>query len=173
VSYHVFVDESVRQSYLLCAVWIDRSTLPEVRRAVRALRLRGQRRIHFSKEQPGRRRELLTAFVKLGATIRVYSTRGPALLARRRCMRALLTDIGTTPIARLTIESGDHENDVDRQVIFEMTNVVPGLKDVSYHHLRAFEEPMLWLADAFAWAYGAGPPWRRMIDAVLDYDRQV
>jgi hypothetical protein len=57
VTFHVFVDGSVRQSYLLCAVWIDQSSLHDVRHLLRQLRRPGQRRIRFVKEQPSRRRE--------------------------------------------------------------------------------------------------------------------
>jgi hypothetical protein len=173
VTFHVFVDESVRQSYLLCAVWISQSKLDDKRDGLRGLRRPRQRRIHFGKERPGRRRQLLDAFVRLDVEVRIYSGDGPALKARRRCMRALVSDFAANSVARLVIESGDHEDEVDRQVIYEMRNLVPELKDASYEHMRAYEEPMLWLADAFAWAYGAGPPWRRLIDEVLLSDRPV
>jgi hypothetical protein len=173
VAYHVFVDESVRQSYLLCAVWVDTSVLREARMLLRGLRRSGQRRIHFAKEHPGRRREVLTVALRLGLTVRVYSGKGPALAVRRRCMCALVSDFVDHRVARLVIESGDHEDDVDRQAIYETVAHMPQLGDIPYTHMRSFEEPMLWAADAFAWAYGAGGQWRQMIAKVLTQEGEV
>ena len=38
----------------------------------------------------------------------------------------------------------------------------------AYVHLPAHQEPLLWSADALAWAYGAGGDWRRRVDPLLD-----
>ena len=47
--------------------------------------------------------------------------------------------------------------------------------DLSYCHLIGREEPLLWVADAVAWAYGAGRKWRprahTLIDRVQDVDK--
>jgi hypothetical protein len=88
-------------------------------------------------------------------------------------MRALVSDFATNAVARPVIERGDHEDEIDRQVIYDLGSSVPGLKDGIYEHVRAHKEPVLWLADTFARAYGAGGAWLRMLDEVLACDRRV
>ncbi len=41
-------------------------------------------------------------------------------------------------------------------------------RTLAYEHRRAYEEPLLWAADAMAWCYGAGGEWRRRIAPTLD-----
>jgi hypothetical protein len=47
-----------------------------------------------------------------------------------------------------------------------MINKVPWLGTVYLEHMRAFEEPLLWLPDALAWAHGAGGEWRQRIAVI-------
>jgi len=46
---------------------------------------------------------------------------------------------------------------------------------LTYAHLGPGEEPILWIADTLAWAYGAGGNWRQrareLVEHVKDVDR--
>jgi hypothetical protein len=44
----------------------------------------------------------------------------------------------------------------------------PALLDTPYEHFRPHEEPLLSVADAVAWAYGAGGHWRTMVEQSID-----
>ena len=35
-------------------------------------------------------------------------------------------------------------------------------------HLSPYEEPLLWVSDAVAWAVGAGGDWRRRVEPMID-----
>lgn len=50
--------------------------------------------------------------------------------------------------------------------------LVRGLGPVSltYEHMRPHEEPILWVSDAVAWAYGAGGDWRRRVTPAVVVD---
>jgi hypothetical protein len=39
---------------------------------------------------------------------------------------------------------------------------------LTYEHRRSYEEPLLWVADAAAWCYGAAGERRRRIKQVVD-----
>ena len=39
---------------------------------------------------------------------------------------------------------------------------------MEYDHMKPAEEPLLWIADAVAWAYGAAGDWRRRADPMID-----
>jgi hypothetical protein len=38
---------------------------------------------------------------------------------------------------------------------------------LTYEHVLPHEEPLLWLADAVAWCYGAGPRWRPRVESPI------
>jgi len=69
----VYVDESERRDFLLCAVLV-RTDVGPVRRAVRAMCQAGQRRVRFAKEGPARRRAVLSALAELGVQARSAAT---------------------------------------------------------------------------------------------------
>lgn len=47
------------------------------------------------------------------------------------------------------------------------------IDELDYEHMRPSEEPILWIADAVAWAFGAGPTWRRRVDGIVAVVRRV
>jgi hypothetical protein len=85
----VYVDESERRDYLLCALLV-RSDVGRVRRAVRAMCRPGQRRVHFAKEGPGRRRAVLSALGDLGVQARIYRSPSGVKRSRELCLDALV-----------------------------------------------------------------------------------
>lgn len=167
---HVFVDESERTSYLVCAVFVAPAELHGVRRLMRQSLRPGERRIHFVKEQPSRRRLLLSALGTTSLRARIYSATGPAPAARHACIEQLVQDLGSREggCTRLVIESRDGRDEQDRHTIFTSLRAGQGPADLSYEHFRPHEEPLLWPADAICWAYGAGGDWRRRVDPLLE-----
>lgn len=43
----------------------------------------------------------------------------------------------------------------------------------TYEHLAPHEEPLLWVADGVAWAWGAGTDWRRRVAPLLADVRRI
>jgi hypothetical protein len=171
VAYHVFVDESVRKQYLLCAVWIDLHHVNTTRRALRAMCRPGQRRLHFSKEQDGRRRELLATLATFPIHASLFLAAGHPVDARQRCIQAFVRDA----VQKFPMRRADRivfecrrppEDDWDRRVIYKELRKLDA--ELPYEHLHAYEDPMLWAADAIAWAYLLGGDWRRRTECLVE-----
>jgi hypothetical protein len=165
---HVFVDESHRDAYLMCAARVDPQSLDGLRRLMRSFALRGQRRLHFVKERPGRKREILDVLARENFTARIYLCRGPAKIARILCLEQLVIDLEEPRASRLVIEPVESLRAQDTEVIDRIARRHPGLEGLTHCHLSPGNEPLLWLPDAVAWAYGAGGEWRRRIEQVID-----
>ena len=39
--------------------------------------------------------------------------------------------------------------------------------DIGYRHERAYDEPLLWAADALAWSWAKGGAWREQVRPLL------
>ena len=64
----------------------------------------------------------------------------------------------------LVIESRDDDREDERHLV-RVRQSEPWLM---FEHRRASAEPMLWVADAMAWAYGAGTNWRLLVESVVE-----
>ena len=174
MSVHAFVDESQRARYTICAAVISPDDLRAARRGLRGLLLPRQGRLHFVNESPQRRRVLLDAMRELPVRTRLYISTEKEPIARQQAMEALLVDLLALGGQRLVIECREASQD-ERERRLMATAVQSGAApaDLSYSHLRARDEPLLWVADAVAWAYGAGPQWRPRADSLIDHVQNV
>ena len=171
---HVFVDESQRARYMICAAVVSPDDLQAARRGLRGLLLPRQRRLHFVNESPQRRRFLLDAMSDLPARARLYTSAEKEPVARQRAMEALLADLLALGGRRLVIERREASQDErERRLIAAAVRRRVAPPDLLYDHLRAQDEPLLWVSDAVAWAYGAGPPWRSRAEPLIDHVRDV
>ncbi len=167
---HVFVDESERGPYVVGAVVIAPARLAELRAILRDLRKKGERRIHFHEESPSHRRFLLAAFAATGA-IRgwIYHSKNKnSVLARERCLRALVGDLTEVKCQRLVIESRESRDRHDRKTIYDAVRSEAALEPITYEHMKPYEEPLLWPADGIVWAYGAGGDWARRVKPLIE-----
>jgi hypothetical protein len=67
-------------------------------------------------------------------------------------------------VPRLVIESRDDDREDERHLV-RVRRPEPLLV---FEHRRASAEPMLWVADALAWAHGTGANWRVLVEPVID-----
>jgi|JI10StandDraft_1071094.scaffolds.fasta_scaffold207817_2 hypothetical protein len=163
---HAFVDESVRGGqYLLVAVLVSPGQVELVRRELRRLLLPGERVLHFSREGPARRREILGKIEALPilAIQEAQSREGGDIAARKACWEGLMSRIVERDVRRLVVESREGQDDRDRRWIAQLLTQAGKGEQVEYLHLRPAEEPALWLPDAVAWAVGRGGEWRRLL----------
>jgi len=169
VSSHVFVDETKERDYLLIASVHVSGELDDVRKLMRGLVLRGQRRVHMKKESDPRRRAIAAAICGAGVTATVYdagqryprSRRLPARPGRGRGRpgrhpardrtRRLTARLGSAPALR------------PRQ----------GGAATALEHRRASAEQLLAILDAIAWCWAKGGHWRRRIQPAVTTVRQV
>lgn len=158
---HAFVDESIRRDYLLAVVLCAPGDLGQVRRALRALLLPGQSSVHFRKEDDRRRRQVLTALAAQPLRAQVFvATSGTPSVARQACLGRAATDLLRAGVSRLVIEQSDGDLDRDRRTLYVAARSHGDTAAFAYVHQRRQAEPLLWAADAVAWAWARGGTWR-------------
>ncbi|MFD1148214.1 hypothetical protein [Saccharothrix hoggarensis] len=170
MSVHVFVDESRRNdTYLLAAAIVIPSDLRRLRTLLRGLLLPGQRELHFKKETPQRRRAVLSQLSQAGARVAVYRrscSEGPEA-ARQACLARLTADVLELNASRLALDSREDRDVLDVRTIRAGLGKFPRAALLAYEHLNAVSEPLIWIADAVAWSYGAGGDWARRVEGIV------
>ncbi|MFN8079400.1 MAG: hypothetical protein U0Q19_07530 [Kineosporiaceae bacterium] len=163
----VFVDESLQSGLTLVAVSIPSDQLVETRRCVRQLLLPQQTHLHFTRESDGRRRMIMKSLTELSVAVVIYefSGRSPMRVARARCLRALLGDLAEGSCERLVIENDESLRDSDIRVLYRAVRDVNLHESLTYAHVVKRAEPLLWVADAFAWCW-THKLWREVLKPV-------
>lgn len=129
--------------------------------------LPSQRRLHFEREQDARRRSLLGQIARLNIRATVYQCDEPSQIAARMgCLRQLLTD-ESAAMTRLVLDACETMDRRDRRLIYLAARDLGMAATFTYEHLRSFEEPILWAADAVAWAVGAGRSWHSRVNDIV------
>jgi hypothetical protein len=159
---HAFVDESVVSNYIVAAVVVPANGVTAGRRVMRGLLRGGQKRTHFYKESDPRRAQILAGIESLDADVRVYVAK-KARSARLDCLSRMVPDLAAAGVSRLVLERDDSLVEADRKVLYQLTREnAPGL---TYTHLRAKEDELLWAPDAIAWCWSRGGRWRERVAA--------
>jgi hypothetical protein len=170
VSVHVFVDESRRNdTYLLAAAMVIPSDLRRLRTLLRSLLLPGQRELHFKKETPQRRRLVLSRLTHAGVRVGVYRrscAQGPEA-ARQDCLARLTADSLDWNASRLVLDSREDRDIFDVRTIRAALGKYPRASQLTYEHVNGVSEPLVWIADAVGWSYGAGGDWTRRADGIV------
>lgn len=167
--YHAFIDESYRREFLLCAVVIPSHSVSQARAAMTAHLRPGQRRTHMTKERDGVRKALLHEIAKLGPEAYVVAVRAPSLSMRRArdlALREVVGQLVELGVSRLIVESCDQDRQ-DAQVIGDSLASLRAIGRMELHHLRPYDEPLLWIPDAVAWAFGKDATWRRRVEPLI------
>lgn len=158
-----FVDESKSKDYILAVTLILPRELRDTRQQLQRLRRAGQSRIHFSKENHSRRKEILTHLCSMNFQTHFYlSSQKHQASARAECLTALVEDIRRLKVHRLVIERDHSYEESDRKLI-RATLLQMGLVDqLEYLHDGPSFEPCLWIPDAMAWVRHKGGEWPRL-----------
>jgi hypothetical protein len=163
-----FVDESIRGSrYLMACVLVDAAHLARIRRLTKDF-AGNSKRLHFHQELDSRRRGALELFVSMPLRVSaVVCVRGIGISefqARAAGLAELVNQLQARSVSRLTIESRQDDND-DRRTISRAREHEPPLV---FDHRKGESEPLLSIADAFAWSVGACGRWQARVEGVLD-----
>jgi ribosomal protein L19E len=173
---HVFVDETKDGSYLVASAVVMPADLAAARRIVAGLLKPGQRRLHFTKESPARRRQIIDAMCRTGARARVYDAAGHGKdhrAARRACIDQLVDDCALLRARLLVLERDDSLEAADRRWLYERVRAAGCAETLRYQHQRAHEEPLLAIPDAVAWCWAKGGEWRRRVEPLVERVREV
>lgn len=164
----MFVDESKRDVYLVAAAVVAPTDLTGARTALRAMQLRGTRRVHFQAESDAFRRKFLARISELQVTARIYTARERTDLdSRRRILIQLVGDLVTMGAGRLMIEQDDSLVVHDQRTIKAERARLLAADSLRFDHLRGVEDPLLWLPDAIAWAWCRNRAWRNEVCGIV------
>jgi hypothetical protein len=165
---HAYVDETKSRGLVVVAAIADVRDLQASRKTLVALRLRGQERIHFKSESDSRRRTIADAIAGLPIRIHVYDAAAlPEREGRTQALQMLVADLAGMSATRLVIEQDDSLLRADRQTLFAATRKQQIQDRLAYEHLRAKQEPMLWVPDAVAWCLAKGGHWKTRIERMI------
>ncbi|RIQ18867.1 hypothetical protein [Jiangella rhizosphaerae] len=157
---HAFVDESKRRDYIVAAAVITSGEVSAARRAMRALLLPKQPRIHFRDEKDHRKQQIVTVALDVSVDVRIYVCRSRRS-ARENCLSAMVPDLVDVGVDRLVLERDTSTEKLDRRVLYEATRKAG--TEMTYQHDLPHQEPLLWAPDAIAWCWAAGGSWRQSV----------
>jgi hypothetical protein len=162
-----FVDESIRgQRYIIACALLEARDLADVRQQMRQMVV-GGRRLHFYQERDRTRRCVLEALATMPVRVEVVvCVRGQGVsnfAARDACLAELIRRLQELSVPRVVIETRHDDRD-DATTIIRSRAAEPALV---FDHVEGDAEPLLWIADAVAWSYGAGTRWRELADPVV------
>ena len=152
-----FSDESRRGgTYVVAAVVVETHEVSGARAELRRFLRPNQRRIHMAKESAARRRQFLAIVEQLAATAFVVEAKiGARSMAEVRdaALRALTRVLLDAGVAIWHIEwMADPIERTDRQIIASVVVEDDPISELVYDHRPPQDEPLLWAADALAWA---------------------
>jgi hypothetical protein len=165
---HAFVDESIRPNhYVIAAALVEPAHLSRLHRAMYQLRLPGQRALHFTKENPDRKRLLADAVARLPVELHLYLHTGAGCdeSVRQRCLTSLGSDLLDRQVSRLAINSRASQDTHDARTLRSLLGPRPRATELMYDHVDR-REPLLWIADIAAWCHGAGGDWRERVEPI-------
>lgn len=151
----------MRDGYMLCAVTVAAGDVAALRKQVDALRPRGSARIHMKSVGKKEAPKLVTEVAKLEASSRLYVVRSGKMSdrhARDLTLGAAVCDLAALSVSRVLIESCNQDREDNRVIKDALGADAPFL----YDH-AAPSDPLLWLPDIHAWAWGRGGQMRARI----------
>lgn len=168
MSFNTYVDESARDSFLLCGVNVQQSQIHEIRGTLRDFRVNGRSHLHMYQENRSTQ-ESVAAFVsKLpikGWLIIVSGHTAKEPLARKLALRSLV-DISSLRGSRLLTLDDISCRRSDSQLLKGIARNVD-YQFPHYRHMNSRHEPLLWLPDIIAWCYGRGDTWRDAVEPMV------
>jgi hypothetical protein len=170
------IDPSDQGAYLLAAVVVEAARIGEIRQILRSLLYQRQERLHWRDEEGPRRTKIaeaiggldLTATVVIGTPL----AKSKQERARRKCMEILLPHLEAIGVTRVVMEERTSSLvAADRKMLTAVRGKRLITDALRVEMGRPKDEPMLWLPDAVAGAFGAArdrgrPEWLALIGSV-------
>jgi hypothetical protein len=168
----LFVDESCRDDYLLCAAVVPAHDIAAARKLMRGLKPKNRDRLHMKNESRNRG-QIITQFVQQPpvreAHIFVGSLRGVRRSQRRvrtECLQALAGFAADSGARRILVESCAQDRQ-DRAALTDVLAARGVLDRIRVDVDTPTSHELLWAADLIAWAYGAGGAARHAVASLI------
>ena len=151
-------DETTRAGLTGLAVVVTCSCqLTGLRRAFRDQLRPGQRRFHAAKASDRDRKLFMSIMASTGIGVVFETCRDQPVAARAQLWSIVVPKLVKLGVVELVIERGEQQRDLAaiERALFDIS----AIDRLRYRHATPHEEPMLWAADAAAWALGKGGHW--------------
>lgn len=164
----LYVDESKSNGYTMVAALVVAGEVANLRRNMRSLVLPRQRRIHFTKEQPQRKRLILSRLRAFGAQAHVFHcATKDQVRGRDACLTGIVALAATHSLTTIVIERDASIEKTDRQILFREISHHGVADMLSHTHEMPHREPLLWVADAIAWSFTKGGEWKQRVAPLI------
>ncbi len=84
-----------------------------------------------------------------------------------------MQDLAAAGGQRLVLEQDDSLLRSDQTVLYAAVRHAGASDRLTYEHLPARAEPLLWVADAAAWCWSRGGPWPSRLQAITRHIRTL
>ena len=171
----IFVDETKRSDYLLCAAVVSVHDLAVARKIMRELKPRNRNRLHMHDEGAASRRRILAEFLRRNpireAHLWIAAIGGRSERSvREDCLRELALGVAALGATRILVESCGQDKQ-DRATLTGALAGIGALETVRVDIDVPTAHELLWAADLVAWAYAAGGRERRQIQRLVTVHR--
>jgi hypothetical protein len=166
---NIYVDESIRNSYFLCAVQVDTSQISQLRLKAKMLRTNGQTSVHMQTETKSRQSQIATNISSFEFRAILFHVTRPGitdLSARRIALESMFMNSQMFSAQLITFDTSNSIQQ-DRRIISEVSRS-KGINIPHYRHMNSRHEPLLWLPDIVAWCYGRGGLWRDAVEPLVN-----
>ena len=171
---NIFIDESIRKSYLISIVEISDINVASTRRNIQKLGSELQSKIHMNRANRGLKLRILKEVLSYDLEVVIVEDlnfKFRKSLSRQICLRAAFEYASTRNIDRIVLDKSNSQKK-DSITYQKSSRKFPTLPE-NLHHIASRQEPLLWLPDIFAWSYGAGGIWRQSIDEKISFIKRV
>ena len=151
----VFIDESIRDSYVMAAVIVPIQRLGDYRRAMSTLRTKGSMAFHMGNEKKQKRQAAFALLSSLEYTqvIWVTSLEKYQNQARRECLTLIISQLQSQDHWKAILDRTTRQAS-DQKFLLELRQSF-GL-NLEFSHSSRYEDSGLWGADIAAW-FGKSP----------------
>jgi hypothetical protein len=179
VKWLAFGDESEPTDLYICAAAVIEADAAEAIRAVmRPLRPPNRRKLRWHDESPENRRKVIATLAGLEAMYVIaarHCAADEASASRRaRCLAALVAELDAAEVERYVLESrNDGQDRKDQRLIAGMRASRRLPNGLAVEHMRGADEPLLWIADIVAGAFGAASRGDDSFDAIASMTQVI
>lgn len=159
---HVFVDETKSRGLLMAAARCQAEDVAVNRKALRALLLPGQERLHFNHERDPQRRRILRLISEFRLTVDIYQADRDNAASRHRCLEAIVRD-NAKVAERVVVERDESTYESDGKALNAATYRFGCHGQLRWDLLMPKEDALLWVPDAVAWCWRRGGQWQKLV----------
>jgi hypothetical protein len=164
----LFIDETKNQDFVFVGCLVPSKDLGKVRRILKGFLLPGQRSIHFHNESHRRRRKIIGVLLSLKLKVLITRVKGyTGNRARSESLEALVKLALKHQVSRLVLELDSSSLELDLKTLAKVSYLSLKETPLPWDHMERHHEPLLWVADAFAWCLNRGGEWERIVRPMI------